>query len=70
MFSASFCSHDVRPPFEMFVCLRLQVMKFAMGSFRGYISADGVKASVTGQGDTCGHEATTDTTIGVISENL
>ena len=52
-----------------FVWLRLQLMKLAMGSFRGYISADGVMTSVTGLGDTCGHEATTDTRIGIIPEN-
>ena len=47
-----------------------KVKESDMGHRRGYISADGVKASVTGQGDTCGHEAITDTTIGIIPENL
>ena len=47
-----------------------KVKESDMGHFRRYMSADRVKASVTGQGDTCGHEATTDTTIGIISENL
>ena len=45
-----------------------KVKESDMGHFCGYFAADGVKASVTGQGDTCGHEATTDTTICIIPE--